>query len=257
MAERPNEWVPENPNKYADPSERGAPDAVIIRAEIEETRSQMGDTLDEIGERLRPSHIKQQIGQGIRDATVGRVEDAARGAADAVGGAGHRLLDTVRDNPVPLAMIGIGLGWLVWGGRGSSSSYYRTGSRQFESQSSTGGVADKASELAGNVADRARDMASSVRRDARMGARTASSQLQENPLAVGVVAVAVGLAAGLAIPETRRERELMGEARDRLVDRAKDVATETKEKLQTVAERTIDEAKTVAADAARQEGLTQ
>jgi hypothetical protein len=44
---------------------------------------------------------------------------------------------------------------------------------------------------------------------------------------------------------------------DRLVDRAKDVASDTKEKLQSVAERTIDQAKTVAADAARQEGLTK
>lgn len=257
MAERPNEWVPGTGSQYTDPAQGGAPDAVIIRAEIEETRAQMGDTLDEIGERLRPSHIKQQIGQGIRDATVGRVEDAARGAVDKVGGAGQRLADTVRDNPIPLAMIGIGLGWLFWGGRGSPSGEYRDSSRQFESQHGLSGVADRASEAAGNVADRARDMASSVRRDARVGARAASSQLQENPLAVGVVVAAVGLAAGLAIPETRRERELMGEARDRLVDRAKDVASETKEKLQAVAERTIDQAKTAATDAAREEGLTQ
>ena len=256
MAERPNEWSPESASQYGDPTE-GAPDAVIIRAEIEETRAQMGDTLDEIGERLRPSHIKQQIGQGIRDATVGRVEDAARGAFDKVGGAGQRLADAARENPIPLAMIGIGLGWLFWGGRGRSADDYRDSSRQFESQRGVSGVAEKASEAAGAVADRARDVASSVRRDARYGARVASSQLQENPLAVGVVAAAVGLAAGLAIPETRREHELMGDARDRLVDRAKDVASEAKEKLQTVAERTINQAKTAATDAAREEGLTQ
>jgi ElaB/YqjD/DUF883 family membrane-anchored ribosome-binding protein len=232
------------------------PDIVVIRAEIEETRTQMGDTLDEIGERLRPSHIKQQIGQGIHDATVGRVEDAARQAADSVTGAGRRVVELVRDNPIPLAMIGIGVGWLLWGGRGSSSSDYRNSS-QPESQSGMSAVADKASEAAGAVADRARDMASSVRRDARLGARAASSQLQENPLVIGAVAAAIGLAAGLAIPETRQEQELMGAARDRLVERAKDVAAETKEKLQTVAERTIDQAKTAATDAAREEGLTQ
>ena len=257
MAERPNEWAPETGGQYIDPSEGGAPDAVIIRAEIEETRAQMGDTIDEIGERLRPSHIKQQIGQGIRDATVGRVEDAARDAFDRVGGAGQRVMDTMRDNPIPLAMIGIGLGWLFWGGRGNSSGRYRDSSRQFESGGTISGVTDKASEAAGAVADRARDVASTVRDEAQAGARAASSQLQENPLAVGVVVAAVGLAAGLAIPETRRERELMGDVRDRLVDRAKDVASDTKEKLQSVAERTIDQAKTVAADAARQEGLTQ
>jgi hypothetical protein len=233
------------------------PDAVIIRAEIEETRTQMGDTLDEIGERLRPSHIKQQIGQGIHDATVGRVEDAARHAADSVSGAGRRLVDTVRDNPIPAAMVGIGLSWLLFGGRSRSSGTYATGQqRQSESQGGVRAVADRASEMGEQVAERARDVANTVRYDAREGARLASDQFRANPLAMGAAAVAIGVAAGLAIPETRQERELMGEVRDRLVDRAKDVATETKEKLQTVAERTIDQAKTAAADAAREEGLT-
>ena len=68
-----------------------------------------------------------------------------------------------------------------------------------------------------------------------------------------MVVAAVGLAAGLAIPETRRERELMGDVRDKLVSNAKEKAEEAKEKLQHVAERTVDQAKA----AAREEGLTQ
>jgi hypothetical protein len=238
------------------PNEREV-DAVVIRAEIEETRTQMSDTLDEIGERIRPSHIKEQIGQGIRDATVGRVENAARDAFDRVGGAGQRVMETVRENPIPLAMIGVGLGWLFWGGRGNSSKQYQGSSQQSESQSTVKAVADRASEMGEQVADRARDMANTVRYDAREGARLATNQFHSNPLAIGAAAVAIGVAAGLAIPETRRERELMGDVRDKLVDRAKDVASETKEKLQAVAERTIDQAKTAATDAAREEGLTQ
>jgi uncharacterized protein YjbJ (UPF0337 family) len=58
--------------------------------------------------------------------------------------------------------------------------------------------------------------------------RQATSQLQywmdRNPLAVGAVAMAVGVAVGLALPETRREQELMGDARDRVVDNARSVA---------------------------------
>lgn len=237
------------------PNEREV-DAVMIRAEIEETRTQMGDTLDEIGERIRPSHIKQQIGQGIHDATVGRVEDAARQAADRVSGAGHRLVDVVRDNPIPAAMVGIGLGWLFWGGRQRSSGYYQTNQPQSGSLQGVRAVADRASEMGGQVADRAKDVANTVRYDAREGARLASDQFRANPLAMGAAAVAIGVAAGLAIPETRQERELMGDVRDKLVDRAKDVASDTKEKLQAVAERTIDQAKAAATDAAREEGLT-
>ena len=249
MAEQPNELPFENAGRAAEPVAGNTQDTVIIRAEIEETRAQMGDTLDEIGERLRPSHIKQQIGQSVRDATVGRVEDAARNAADRVSGAGQRFVDVVRDNPIPVAMVGIGLGWLFWGARRSSSGELPSGTSPSQSQG-------RVSEVAENVTDRAKDVARTVKHDAREGARLASDQFYGNPLAAGLAAVAIGVAAGLAIPETRAERELMGAARDKLVDRAKDVASEAKEKLQTVAERTLDEAKAVATDAAREQGLT-
>jgi hypothetical protein len=39
----------------------------------------------------------------------------------------------------------------------------------------------------------------------------------ENPLAVGAAALAVGVGVGLLLPPTRREDEVLGEARDRLV----------------------------------------
>jgi hypothetical protein len=232
MAERPNELPSANTSPIAEPIAGDRPDAVVIRAEIAETRAQMGDTLDEIGERLRPSHLKQQIGQEIHDATVGRVEDAARSAVNRLGGVGHRLVDTVRDNPIPAAMIGIGLGWLLWGQR-HSPEQHAASQPKADSQHGTNGVAERASEAAEKVADRARDVASTVTHDARESARFASRQFNNSPIAVGVVALAVGVAAGLAIPETRREHELMGAARDKLVDGAKEIASDAKEKLQT------------------------
>jgi hypothetical protein len=62
--------------------------------------------------------------------------------------------------------------------------------------------------------------------------------MTENPLAIGAMAFAAGAAIGLAIPSTRYEGELMGEARENvlqrsqealsgLADRAKRVANET------------------------------
>jgi hypothetical protein len=61
--------------------------------------------------------------------------------------------------------------------------------------------------------------------------------LQENPLAVGTLAVGVGAAVGLAIPETSKEHEVMGEARDNLVDKAQEKVQETQQKVQQVAGR--------------------
>ena len=42
--------------------------------------------------------------------------------------------------------------------------------------------------------------------------------LNENPLTVGALGVGVGAAIGLAIPETSKEHEVMGEARDTVVE---------------------------------------
>ena len=50
--------------------------------------------------------------------------------------------------------------------------------------------------------------------------------LEENPLAVGAVALALGAAVGFAIPSTRYEDQLLGETRARLVDQAGDKAIE-------------------------------
>ena len=47
----------------------------------------------------------------------------------------------------------------------------------------------------------------------------------------------------------------MGGARDQLVDRVREVAQETKDKVQHVAERVMDQAQTTGKEAAREEGL--
>ena len=60
--------------------------------------------------------------------------------------------------------------------------------------------------------------------------------LQENPLVVGALAVGTGAAVGLAIPETAKEHEVMGEARDTVVEKAQEKAQEVQQSVQRVAE---------------------
>src|SRR5688572_31848777 len=88
-----------------------------LREDIEQTRDRMSDTLDQLGERLNPNRIKRQVSDNIREATIGRVENMARHAADRVNDSKDGVLNTIRDNPIPAAMIGIGLGWLLFNGR--------------------------------------------------------------------------------------------------------------------------------------------
>jgi prefoldin subunit 5 len=77
--------------------------------------------------------------------------------------------------------------------------------------------------------------------------------LQENPLAVGALGVGVGAAVGLAIPETTREHEVMGEARDTFVEKAQEKAQDAQERVQQVAQ----EAQNAAQQEAENQGLTQ
>ncbi|MGZ3558651.1 MAG: hypothetical protein ACXU97_06025 [Thermodesulfobacteriota bacterium] len=61
----------------------------------------------------------------------------------------------------------------------------------------------------------------------------------------------IGLAVGFSIPETRSEHELMGETKDKLLSRAKELARGKMEKVEHVAM----EAKRSAVEKAKEEGL--
>ena len=111
-------------------------------------------------------------------------------------------------------------------------------------------------DTAGDLAHRTQDAASTVAEQTRYQARRMEDRFYESPLGMGAVTLALGLAAGLALPATDAEVGLVGDARDRVVDRARDLATQTKDKVQHVAERVLDESKGTAADSARAAGLT-
>src|ERR671917_2654521 len=61
------------------------------RAEIERTRADMGETVDAIQQRLSPENLKEQAKDRVRETTVGRA------------------METIRENPLPAALTGIGL----------------------------------------------------------------------------------------------------------------------------------------------------
>ena len=80
----------------------------------------------------------------------------------------------------------------------------------------TGAARERAAELSWRARERARYQT----RQARVGFW---ETMEERPLALGAAALALGVMAGLMIPSTRKEDELMGETRDRLMERAKEV----------------------------------
>jgi hypothetical protein len=97
----------------------------------------------------------------------------------------------------------------------------------------TGVARERASELGWQARERARYQA----RQAQMGFW---QSMEERPLAIGAAALALGVVAGLLVPSTRKEDELMGETRDRLMERAKEVGGEALEKGKQVASVAVD-----------------
>jgi hypothetical protein len=94
--------------------------AAEIRSRIERTRRGMAATIDSIQERLHPDRLVEQAKQRVRHATVDRLKDAAdtvrytaKGLAVETADSRAQLVDQVRRNPVPMALIGLGVGILV------------------------------------------------------------------------------------------------------------------------------------------------
>jgi len=245
-------------------------DTERLRGDIEDTRAEMSQTINEIQERLSPDRIMGQVKESVRDATIGKVEkvmqnvgdkitSATEPAVEAMGRAGNAIKETgssvagtVRQNPIPAALIGLGVGMLIvnrfrnntrgakysvrehgYSPRGLPSDL---GYSPDEYDQAMGRSYDRMNNTGGGIAQSTTETMSRVGRQARDGAVRVSSQIErvvrENPLAVGAAAIAVGAAVGLALPTTTVEQEYMGEASERLVDKAQQVARGAMDKVQ-------------------------
>lgn len=291
------------------------PDTEALVIEIEHTRTEMSGTIDAIQERLNPDHLKEQAVEMVREATVGKAHDMVQSAGDTARDTGNSILDTIRQNPLPAAVAGIGLGWL-WKSRSktqhSNQQYSYTGrssqpiqpylyqppTNQYQYQyqappstqgsysagtsssdssamsNVTGAVTGTASTVGSAVADTASTVAGAAA-SAVSGAGQATGQafeqvgqfgaqagstvrenydqmIRESPMTLGVVALGLGLAAGMMLPETQVENQVMGETKENLMDKAQTVAHEAMDKVQQVASQATDSVQ----QSAQQPGLT-
>jgi len=301
-------------------------DIDVTRAQIEETRAEMGETIDAIKEKLSPQNLVQQAKETVREATIGKAQEVAGNVADSARQAvsnvadtarqaastareeaervmssasetareaGSSIIGTIQQNPLPLALIGIGLGWIWMNSRKQSFDQSRYEGRPFladlsepyegqagyyDSQAEIGGqrassgssvrqTLDQAKDKVGEVTDQVQQRVSEVtdRVQQSVGQVTARTQEQahraaegfqrmmyENPLAVGAMAMTLGAAVGMAVPATRPEQRIMGEARDRLMEKAQQTTQEVAQKVQNVAHEALDTAK----EEARSQSLT-
>jgi len=285
-----------------------------IRDEIEETRVEMAETIDAIQEKLKPRNIVASATDRVKNAATERVREmadtasqTAQQAMDYTRDATRGMSDRVRQNPLPLALIGLGAAWLI-ARQASSNDRYRRRRDQgdyreyggewtrdeplYDDQSDNGlaarirnnpipatlagvgltwlafsntessewqyssrwrdasregeGLGESASQIASRTREYASDATDSMRRMVRRRQNQLQRAVQENPLLVGAGALMLGAAFGMAVPETDTENELMGDARDTVVGRARDMARDAANQVQDAASTVADAAAKVA-----------
>src|SRR5919202_1836287 len=97
------------------PIRGGEDDPDALREEIAETRSELSETIDAIQERLSPEHVKEQVDalkdqatDTIREATVGKAEQMVTNVHETVKGTGKTTVETIKANPIPALLAGVG-----------------------------------------------------------------------------------------------------------------------------------------------------
>jgi len=241
-----------------------------------------GDLLSQAGQMA--SDVASSAGQMASGAasTAGHM---ASSAGETAMDTGSSIVDLIQQNPVPAALVGIGLGWLYMNRSGGTPDYrahsgshylygadaaaqaYRSGQQSGQRSSGVGSMVGRATdqvsdlastaqehvgEMAGSVQEHVSDMAGTVMDQTQRAPGQIQRMVQERPLTAAVVAASLGAAVGLWLPPTQVENQLLGKANQQVMNRAQEVASDTMEKVQDVAQ----EVKSTVSEEARAKGLT-
>lgn len=244
-------------------------DPDVLKREIDATRADVGQTLDALQARLSPGQLFDQLSSMVQ----------RHGGEFA-----HNLGESIKQNPVPTLLTALGMAWLM-----TSQATGRTSVRAYEPDEGPYEPADESpgigerlkarasaareriagarermasrrehlSERAGALSESMRHAGEGARYRAQYARAGFSRMLNEQPLLVGLLGIAVGAAIGAALPASRREDELVGEARDRALQRAKAMTSETLHSArETIGAAEKPERETAGDQSATAEGVT-
>jgi hypothetical protein len=197
-----------------------------VEREVETSRGNLDRTVEALKSKMTPGQLFDE-------------------ASHAMGGAGQQVLskfvDQAKENPMPLAVMGLGLAWLMTTSNKAAARSTSYEERAFAPDRNGGlsdsfqAAGDKASELvsgaretishaAGSAGDMGRAAADRATKYGQQAKRTFASILESEPLLIGAAGLLVGAAIGAALPATDAEDRALGPMRDKILDRGKDLA---------------------------------
>jgi ElaB/YqjD/DUF883 family membrane-anchored ribosome-binding protein len=228
-------------------------ETVALREQIARTRMEMTQTIEQLETRLDPELLKEQakakameLAGEAKAKALDLTEQAKTAAYDATIGKAktmvsrttNGIVDTIKANPVPVALTALGIGWLIVSARapqaqarvvnalGDKTDDLKQQATELAhtAQAKVGNVAETVQAKVGDVAETVQTTVRDVAHEAQVrGQRMETMAVQrfnDNPLAIGLGVAAVGLLIGLAIPTSQKENEILGAARDKLAHQA-------------------------------------
>lgn len=222
-----------------------------LEHEVDQQRQQLTETMQALEDKFSS--------RAIYDQTAGYMAEHGREFAENLG-------NSIKANPLPVALTAVGLMWMMMGQRQPVSYQSHTGEGRMErfkekAGETAGELKGKAGELKGRASS-ARERASASGHEIRNRAaatgqnlresadhfreglsRSASSArssfdyyMHEQPLAVGALGIALGALMGASLPRTEAEHRTMGEFSERVRNKASEVAEKGYQKASQVGE---------------------
>ncbi|MEJ0067994.1 MAG: DUF3618 domain-containing protein [Pseudomonadota bacterium] len=206
------------------PSSAGDPED--LQREIEASRGHLTDTLTALEQKLSTRRLTHDAVDAVRDAVLGPSD----GSKD--------MFEIIRRNPIPAALIGIGVGWMLFGSPSPRRSPPQPGARRHDQDGP--GLAAQARDTVARYGAEAQDTVARYGAQARALAGTAQQRAgalaHDNPVIIGALGLAVGAVLGTMLPMTRRESALLGDIQAQVVSQAEALGREALERARVVAE---------------------
>jgi Protein of unknown function (DUF3618) len=188
-----------------------------IENEIGRTRVELDLTLDTLAVELAPKHLVEKAANMVK-----RSGSATRRSGMGLGGA-------FRADPAPLALIGLGLAWLV---AENTGLFGGAAAGRGECHAATDPVGGgSAFECAGEHTE---EITHPGGRACRAGRRL-TDVIARNPLLFGLAGIVSGAAVAVLLPSARREREMVAQAREDLWEKAEELGHRAADSIRAMA----------------------
>lgn len=225
--------------------------AANVAGKAQDVASTVADKAQDVSEKLsdKATSAISAAGAAVPAAksTLGKIGSSTASGASTVG---STLWALIQRNPLQALSVIFSVIWLFRSNKAAAAL------PPVSISDAAGDAAEKVGSVAGQVQVAASNLGSQVQQQAQKGGGWFSRTLQETPLAIGAMALAVGAGLGLAVPESNYENQLLGKTRDGLVDSISSQAQDVAQKVATVAQTAVHEAVEKGKEEAKNQGLT-